>query len=178
MSRIGKTPIPVPDKVKVSIKGQAVEVEGPKGKLNWDLPKQIAASQKDNEIVVERSSDVKEVKALHGLARSLVNNMVIGVSAGFSKELEIQGVGFKAAVKGDAIDLNLGYSHQINYALPKDVKVTVAEGTKIKIEGADKQIVGRVAAEIRSFYPPEPYKGKGVRYKDEHVIRKEGKTVQ
>ena len=178
MSRIGKTPIPVPDKVKVSIKGQAVEVEGPNGKLNWDLSKQIAASQKDNEIVVERSSDVKEVKALHGLARSLVNNMVIGVSTGFSKELEIQGVGFKAAVKGDVIDLNLGYSHQINYALPKDVKVTVAEGTKIKIEGADKQIVGRVAAEIRSFYPPEPYKGKGVRYKDERVIRKEGKTVQ
>ena len=178
MSRIGKTPIPVPDKVKVSIKGQAVEVEGSNGKLNWDLPKQIAASQKDNEIVVERSSDVKEVKALHGLARSLVNNMVIGVSTGFSKELEIQGVGFKAAVKGDVIDLNLGYSHQINYALPKDVKVTVAEGTKIKIEGADKQIVGRVAAEIRSFYPPEPYKGKGVRYKDERVIRKEGKTVQ
>ena len=121
---------------------------------------------------------MKEVKALHGLARSLVNNMVIGVSTGFSKELEIQGVGFKAAVKGDVIDLNLGYSHQINYALPKDVKVTVAEGTKIKIEGADKQIVGRVAAEIRSFYPPEPYKGKGVRYKDERVIRKEGKTVQ
>jgi large subunit ribosomal protein L6 len=178
MSRIGKTPIPVPDKVSVSIKGQAVEVEGPNGKLNWDLPKQIAASQKDNEIVVERSSDVKEVKALHGLARSLVNNMLIGVSTGFSKELEIQGVGFKAAVKGDVIDLNLGYSHKINYALPKDVKVTVVEGTKIKIEGADKQIVGRVAAEIRSFYPPEPYKGKGVRYKDERVIRKEGKTVQ
>jgi large subunit ribosomal protein L6 len=178
MSRIGKTPIPVPDKVKVSIKGQAVEVEGPNGKLNWDSPEQIAASQNDNEIVVVRSSDLKEVKALHGLARSLVNNMVIGVSTGFSKELEIQGVGFKAAVKGDVINLNLGYSHQINYALPKDVKVTVVEGTKVKIEGADKQIVGKVAAEIRSFYPPEPYKGKGVRYKDEHVIRKEGKTVQ
>lgn len=168
----------MPDKVKVSIKGQAVEVEGPNGKLNWDLPEQIAASQNDNEIVVVRSSDLKEVKALHGLARSLVNNMVIGVSTGFSKELEIQGVGFKAAVKGDVINLNLGYSHQINYALPKDVKVTVVEGTKVKIEGADKQIVGKVAAEIRSFYPPEPYKGKGVRYKDEHVIRKEGKTVQ
>ena len=178
MSRIGKTPVPVPDKVKVSIKGQSVEVEGPNGKLNWDLPGQVSASQKDNQIVIERANDLKEVKALHGLARSLVNNMVIGVSVGFTKELEIQGVGFKAAVKGNVIDLNLGYSHQINYALPKDVKVTVAEGTNIKIEGADKQVVGKVAAEIRSFYPPEPYKGKGVRYKDERVIRKEGKTVQ
>ncbi len=178
MSRIGKSPVPLPDKVKVTIKGQAIEVEGPNGKLNWDVPGRASVELKDNQVVVTRDGDDKEAKALHGLTRSLVNNMVIGVSTGFVKELEIQGVGFKAAVKGNVIDLNLGYSHQINYEIPKDLKVTVAEGTKIKIEGADKQIVGRVAAEIRSFYPPEPYKGKGVRYKDERVIRKEGKTVQ
>ena len=178
MSRIGKTPISIPDKVKVSINGQSIAVEGPNGKLDWDLPNRTSASVKENLVVVERDGDDKQAKALHGLARSLVNNMVVGVSTGFTKELEIQGVGFKAAVKGSVIDLNLGYSHAINYDIPKDVKVTVSEGTNIKIEGADKQIVGRVASEIRSFYPPEPYKGKGVRYKDERVIRKEGKTVQ
>jgi len=140
MSRIGKTPIPVPDKVKVSIKGQAVEVEGPKGKLNWDLPKQIAASQKDNEIVVERSSDVKEVKALHGLARSLVNNMVIGVSAGFSKELEIQGVGFKAAVKGDAIDLNLGYSLRSIMLYLKMLKSPLLRGLRSRLRAPTNRL--------------------------------------
>ena len=178
MSRIGKTPVPLPEKVKVTIKGQFIEVEGPSGKLKWDVPARASIELKDNQVVVTRDGDDKEAKALHGLTRSLVNNMVIGVSEGFAKELEIQGVGFKAAVKGSVINLNLGYSHQINYDIPKDIKVTVTEGTNIKIEGADKQVVGRVAAEIRSFYPPEPYKGKGVRYKGEKVIRKEGKTVQ
>ncbi len=178
MSRIGKSPIDLPDKVKVAINGQAVEVEGPKGKLSWDVPGRASVEQKENQLVVSRDGDDKEAKALHGLTRSLLNNMVIGVSTGFTKELEINGVGFKAAVKGNVIDLNLGYSHQINYSFPKDLKVTVSEGTNIKIEGADKQVVGRVAAEIRSFYPPEPYKGKGVKYKDERIIRKEGKTVQ
>ncbi|MCS1408225.1 MAG: 50S ribosomal protein L6 [Verrucomicrobia subdivision 3 bacterium] len=178
MSRIGKTPILVPAKVKVAIKGQAIDVEGPNGKLSWEAPKRTKVVLKDSNVVVQRDGDDKEAKAQHGLARSLVNNMVIGVSRGFVKELEIQGVGFKAAIKGKAIELNLGYSHQINYSIPKGVKVSVAEGTNIKIEGPDKQVVGRVAAEIRGFYPPEPYKGKGVRYKDERVIRKEGKTVQ
>lgn len=178
MSRIGKSPVDLPDKVKVSIKGQTIEVEGPNGKLSWDVPNRVSVEQKDNQLVASRDGDDKEAKALHGLTRSLLNNMVIGVSTGFTKELEINGVGFKAAVKGNVIDLNLGYSHQINYPFPKDLKVTVSEGTNIKIEGADKQVVGRVAAEIRSFYPPEPYKGKGVKYKDERIIRKEGKTVQ
>lgn len=178
MSRIGRNPVPVPEKVKVSISGKAVVIEGPNGKLDWEVPSRTSVSVKDNTIVVERDGDDKEAKAQHGLTRSLLNNMVIGVSTGFSKELEIQGVGFKAAVKGKVIDLNLGYSHQINYPLPDGVKVTVAEGTKVKIEGPDKQVVGRVAAEIRNFYPPEPYKGKGVRYSDERVVRKEGKTVQ
>lgn len=178
MSRIGKAPVPVPDKVKVSISGRNVEVEGPNGKLNWEIPSRTKVALEENNVVVTREGDDKEAKALHGLTRSLLNNMVIGVSTGFTKELEIQGVGFKAAVKGDIIDLNLGYSHAIQYDIPKDIKVTVAEGTNIKIEGADKQVVGRVASEIRSFYPPEPYKGKGVRYKDERIIRKEGKTVQ
>ncbi len=178
MSRIGKSPVDLPEKVKVSIKGQTVDVEGPNGKLTWDVPSRVSVEQKDNQLVASRDGDDKEAKALHGLTRSLLNNMVIGVSTGFTKELEINGVGFKAAVKGNVIDLNLGYSHQINYSFPKDLKVTVSEGTNIKIEGADKQVVGRVASEIRSFYPPEPYKGKGVKYKDERIIRKEGKTVQ
>ena len=175
MSRIGKTPIPVPDKVKVSITGQAVEVEGPKGKLNWDLPKQIAATQKDNEIVVERSSDVKEVKALHGLARSLVNNMVIGVANGFAKTLLLQGVGYRAAAKGSVLNLTLGFSHPVDYQLPEGITAECPNQTTVVVSGVDKQRVGQAAAEIRAFRPPEPYKGKGVRYADEHVRRKEAK---
>ncbi len=178
MSRIGKAPITVPDKVKVAVNGQSVEVDGPNGKLSWEVPSRTTVKLDDKTVTVERDGDDKEAKAMHGLTRSLINNMVIGVSQGFTKELEIQGVGFKAAVKGKVIDLNLGYSHVINYPIPDGVKVTVAEGTNVKIEGPDKQLVGRVASEIRGFYPPEPYKGKGVRYKDERVIRKEGKTVQ
>ena len=178
MSRIGKTPVPVPEKVKVSLNGRVIAVEGPKGKLDWELPGRTSGEVEGNQVIIKRDGDDKNAKAQHGLARALVNNMVLGVSEGFSKELEIQGVGFKAAVKGRVIDLNLGYSHVIHYELPKEVKVTVAEGVNIKVEGIDKQVVGRVAAEIRGFYPPEPYKGKGVRYKDERVVRKEGKKVQ
>ncbi len=129
-------------------------------------------------LLVARDGDDAEAKALHGLSRALLNNMVKGVSEGFVKKLEIQGVGFKAAVQGNLVNLSLGYSHPVNYAIPAQIKVTVEENTKLTIEGPDKQVVGQVAAEIRSFYPPEPYKGKGVRYSDEHVRRKEGKTVQ
>jgi len=178
MSRIGKQPIAIPPKVKVEVKGQQVFVEGPKGKLNWQLPRHTAIKLENGRLLVSREGDSDQIKALHGLSRALVNNMVRGVSEGFVKKLEIQGVGFKAAVQGKAVNLNLGYSHPINYPIPDQIKVTVEENTKLTIEGPDRQVVGQVAAEIRSFYPPEPYKGKGVRYVDERVIRKEGKTVQ
>lgn len=178
MSRIGKQPVSIPDKVKVEVKGQQISAEGPKGKLSLELPKRTSALIKDKTVVVSRKDDTAESKALHGLSRSLVNNMLLGVATGFVKKLEIQGVGFKAAVQGKNVNLSLGYSHPVNYAIPDQIKVTVEENTKVTIEGPDKATVGRVAAEIRSFYPPEPYKGKGVRYSDEKVIRKEGKTVQ
>lgn len=179
MSRIGKKIIELPSKVKLNITGNgAVTVEGPKGKLDWRLPKQISAKQDGNMVTLERSSEDRKVRALHGLSRALVNNMVTGVSTGFVRDLEIQGVGFKAAVKGAILDLNLGFSHDIHFSIPEGIKITVAENTKIKIEGIDRQLVGQVAADIRAYYPPEPYKGKGVRYAGEQIQRKEGKTVQ
>jgi large subunit ribosomal protein L6 len=178
MSRIGKQPIAIPAKVKVEIKGQQVSIEGPKGKLSWELPRRTSLKVDDGKVVVSREGEDPQARALHGLSRALVNNMVRGVSEGFSKKLEIQGVGFKAAVQGKTVNLNLGYSHPVVYDIPDQIKVTVEENTKLTIEGPDRQVVGQVAAEIRSFYPPEPYKGKGVRYSDERVVRKEGKTVQ
>jgi large subunit ribosomal protein L6 len=178
MSRIGKQAISIPPKVKVEVKGQQVLVEGPKGKLNWALPRRTSLKVEGGKVVVSRQGDDAQAKALHGLSRALVNNMVRGVSEGFMKKLEIHGVGFKAAVQGKAVNLSLGYSHPVTYELPDQIKVTVEENTKLTIEGPDRQAVGQVAAEIRSFYPPEPYKGKGVRYSDERVVRKEGKTVQ
>lgn len=178
MSRIGKQPIAIPPKVKVDIKGTKVHVEGPKGKLDMTLPRRTAVSVKDNQVLVTRDGDDAEARALHGLGRALINNMVKGVADGFVKKLEIQGVGFKAAVQGSVVNLSLGYSHPLNYPIPAQIKVTVEENTKLTIEGPDKALVGLVASEIRAFYPPEPYKGKGVRYSDEKVIRKEGKTVQ
>ncbi|MCP5522779.1 MAG: 50S ribosomal protein L6 [Verrucomicrobiales bacterium] len=178
MSRIGKLPIPLPAKVKADVKAGTVHVEGPKGKLQFDLPKSIQARLEDGRILVTREADTAEVKALHGLARAIVNNMVHGVGEGYVKRLEIHGVGFKAAVQGQEVTMNLGYSHQINYLVPAGVSVKVEENTKLVVEGPDKQAVGQVAAELRSYYPPEPYKGKGVRYSDERVVRKEGKKVQ
>jgi large subunit ribosomal protein L6 len=178
MSRIGKQPIAIPPKVKVEVKGQQVFVEGPKGKLNWELPRRTSLKVENGKVVVSREGDDARAKALHGLSRALVNNMVRGVSEGFVKKLEIQGVGFKAAVADNKVTMSLGYSHPIVYPIPAQIKVTVEENTKLTIEGPDRQSVGQVAAELRSFYPPEPYKGKGVRYTDERVIRKEGKTVQ
>ena len=178
MSRIGKQPIAIPPKVKVEVKGQKVFVEGPKGKLNWELPRRTSVKVENATVLISRQGDDAQAKALHGLSRALVNNMVRGVTEGFVKKLEIQGVGFKAAVQGKDVNLILGYSHPIVYPIPDQVKVTVEENTKLTIEGPDRQVVGQVAAELRSFYPPEPYKGKGVRYSDERVIRKEGKTVQ
>lgn len=178
MSRIGKSPIVVPAAVKVDVKGKKVSVQGPKGKLDMELPRRTSLKVEGDKIVVSRDGEDAEAKAMHGLGRALINNMVLGVSVGFSKKLEINGVGFKAAVQGKVVNLTLGYSHPINYPIPDQIKVTVEENTKVTIEGPSKQVVGQVAAEIRSYYPPEPYKGKGVKYSDEKIIRKEGKTVQ
>ena len=171
-------PIAIPAKVKVEIKGQKVFVEGPKGKLDFALPKRTTAKLENNQVVVSRTGEDAEAKALHGLSRAIINNLIKGVSDGFMKKLEINGVGFKASVTGKLVNLVLGYSHPLNYPIPDQIKVTVEENTKVTIEGPSKEVVGRVAAEIRSFYPPEPYKGKGVKYSDEKIVRKEGKTVQ
>jgi large subunit ribosomal protein L6 len=179
MSRIGNKAVEIPDKVKVNIGNDgAVAVEGPKGKLNWQLPREIKANVADNKVSLARSAETRSVKALHGLARALVNNMVQGVSTGFTKDLIIEGVGFKAAVQGNNLNLSLGFSHPVLHPIPEGIKVTVTENTKISISGIDKHLVGQVAADIRRYYPPEPYKGKGVRYAGEVIRRKEGKTVQ
>jgi large subunit ribosomal protein L6 len=179
MSRIGNKPIQIPSSVKITVsKTGGVQAEGPKGKLQWNLPAGITGTVEGQNLVFQRSGEDRKVRALHGLARAMVNNMVVGTSQGFTRDLEIHGVGFKAAVQGKTLKLNLGYSHDILFPIPEGIKVTVAENTKIKIEGIDKQVVGQVASDIRAYYPPEPYKGKGVRYAGEHIIRKEGKTVQ
>ncbi len=179
MSRIGNKAVEILDKVKVNIDDDgAVSVEGPKGKLHWNLPRAIRASVKDNQVSVVREAETRSAKALHGLSRSLVHNMVQGVSEGFTKQLEIEGVGFRAAVQGSTLNLSLGFSHPVQFSIPKDIKITVTDNTKITIQGADKKLVGQVAADIRRFYPPEPYKGKGVRYAGEQIRRKVGKTVQ
>lgn len=178
MSRIGKQPVPIPAQVTVNVQGQNVLVEGPKGKLNFELPRRMAARVEAGKVLVSRAADDAEARALHGLSRAILNNMVRGVSEGFVKKLEIQGVGFKAWVKDKVVGMTLGYSHEINYPLPPQITVTVEENTKITVEGPDRQMVGQVAADLRGFYPPEPYKGKGVRYLGEQVKRKEGKTVQ
>ncbi|NGO40069.1 50S ribosomal protein L6 [Limisphaera ngatamarikiensis] len=178
MSRVGKQPVPVPPQVKVQVDGRTVRAEGPKGKLSMELPPLTSARLDGNRIVVERLADTKQAKAMHGLGRALVNNLVQGVAQGYQKRLEIHGVGFRASVQGNTLTLNLGFSHPVVYQAPEGVKITVEENTRIVVEGADKQKVGQVAAQIRSFYPPEPYKGKGIRYEGEQIIRKEGKAVQ
>ena len=171
-------PIVVPAAVKVNVSGRKVSMQGPKGKLDMEMPRRTSLKIEGNTIVVSRDGEDAEAKAMHGLGRALLNNMVEGVNVGFTKKLEINGVGFKAAVQGNVVNLSLGYSHPINYPIPAQIKVTVEENTKVTIEGPNKQVVGLVASEIRAYYPPEPYKGKGVKYSDEKVIRKEGKTVQ
>jgi len=178
MSRVGKATIAVPEKVSVKISGANVAVDGPKGKLELDLPEGLVVTEDSGELTVERASELRSLRALHGTFRSLINNMIQGVNEGYVKDLEIQGVGFRAAVKGKAIDLSLGKSHPILHPIPEGLTVTVADNTKIKVEGIDKQLVGQFAAEVRSYYPPEPYKGKGVRYVGEYVRRKAGKSVK
>lgn len=178
MSRIGKLPIPLPPKVKVAVQDRLIKVEGPKGILDFHLPKQTRVTVADNKLLVLRDGDNAQAKAMHGLSRAILYNLVKGVSEGFMKKLEVHGVGFKVAVQGQQVNLNLGYSHPIVYPIPPQIKVSLDENNKIVIEGPDKQKVGQVAAELRRFYPPEPYKGKGIRYVGERVVRKEGKTVQ
>ncbi len=179
MSRIGKKAVEIPAKVKVNIDDSGkVAVEGPKGKLDWKLPKGIKANVADNQVSLVRDAETRSLKALHGLSRALINNMVVGVSEGFTRNLEIEGVGFKAAVQGKNLNLSLGFSHPVLFPIPEDIKIVVTDNTKIAIAGVDKKTVGQVAADIRGYYPPEPYKGKGVRYAGEQVRRKEGKTVQ
>ena len=177
MSRIGKAPIPVPSGVDITISGSTVAVKGPKGELSRELPEQIAVRQDGDELLVERLDDERESRALHGLMRSLVANMITGVTDGFRKELDIVGVGYRAAVKGsNGIELALGFSHPVLVEAPEGISFVVPAPTRIEVHGIDKQLVGQVAADIRAWRKPEPYKGKGVRYVDEHVRRKAGKA--
>ena len=177
MSRIGKQPVSIPDKVKVTVNGEKVLVEGPKGKVEKTFAPAVKVTVGDKKVTFAPTEDTRFAKAMYGTARSVVAGMVKGVTEGYVKDLEIQGVGFKANLKGKQLDLALGYSHPILMDIPEGIKITVTDQTKVKVEGADKQLVGAVTAEIRSFYPPEPYKGKGVRIVGERVRRKEGKTV-
>ena len=177
MSRIGRKPIPLIKGIKVEKRDGGIKVVGPKGELIAKIPSSIAVDVKENEIVLTRTGDDKGQKALHGTWRALVNNMVKGVSEGFQKRLEIVGVGYKAESKGKKIQLALGYSHPILFQPPSGIKIEVPQPTSIVITGIDKQLVGQVAAKIRSFRPPEPYKGKGVKYAGEYVRRKAGKAA-
>ena len=176
MSRIGKKPVPVPAGVTVSVNGARVSAKGPKGELSLALPSGITAAVKDGILNVTCSEDTAAGSSLHGLARSLVANMLTGVAKGYSIELELQGVGFRAAVQGSKLTMTIGYSSPVIFQAPNGITIAVKESL-ITVSGPDKQQVGDTAARIRSFYPPEPYKGKGIRYKGEHVRRKTGKTV-
>jgi len=175
MSRVGKKPIPIPDKVKVSIKDRHVAVEGPKGNLELDVAPPITVKKEDNDIIVTRPNDARRNRAFHGLTRALIANMVRGVSEGFEKKLEIQGVGYRAVAQGKALNFQLGYSHPILFEPPEGVDLSV-DRSIVTVSGIDKQAVGQVAAQIRGLRKPEPYKGKGIRYVGEHVRRKAGKT--
>ncbi len=178
MSRIGKKPIPMPYGVKVSVdKANIVTVEGPKGKLTLQVSPRIKIVVEDGQVRVERPTDLKMDKALHGLYRSLINNMIIGVTQGYKKELEMVGVGYKAQLKGKELVLEVGYSHPVVYPIPEGVNIQTPKPTQIVVEGIDKQKVGQVAAEIRKIRPPEPYKGKGIRYVGEKIRRKAGKAA-
>jgi large subunit ribosomal protein L6 len=176
MSRIGKKPIAVPGGVDVTIDGSRVRVKGPKGELERTLHREVTVRQEGGQVIVERPSDDARHKALHGLSRTLVANMVEGVTKGFVRTLEIQGVGYKAEMKPYGVNMIVGYSHQVPYHAPAGISIRVENNTVVKIEGADKEIVGQVASELRAVRPPEPYKGKGVRYQGEQVRRKAGKT--
>lgn len=177
MSRIGKKPIAVPEGVEVKISSDLVEVTGPLGRLTQNLYPKIKVTKRDGQIFVERLSDNKYYRSLHGLARSLINNLIIGVTKGFRKELIITGMGYRAKLEGRVLNLQLGYSHPVKFSLPEGIEIKVEKQTQIMVSGIDKQLVGEVAAKIRRFRPPEPYKGKGIRYIDEHIKRKVGKAA-
>jgi large subunit ribosomal protein L6 len=176
MSRIGRKPVPIPSGVTVTLDGPRVTVTGPKGELSRTLPAEMRVSQDDGMITVERPSDSGRHRALHGLTRSLLHNMVQGVTEGFAKKLEIHGVGYKAEAHPKGVRLVVGYSHPVEYAAPAGIAIKVETPTQVTVEGIDKEMVGQVAAELRGVRPPEPYKGKGIRYVGEHVRRKAGKT--
>lgn len=175
MSRVGKNPIEIPGDVQVSIEGAMVTARGKLGELSHQVSKSVSTSLEEGKVVVRPVDDSKTARAMWGTTRSLLQSLVTGVSAGFSKQLEINGVGYRAAVQGSTLTLQLGYSHDIDYPIPEGITITCAKPTSISISGANKQRVGQVAAEIRSYRPPEPYKGKGIKYLDEVILRKEGK---
>lgn len=176
MSRIGKLPVAIPAGVKVSLDGNKMTVQGPKGSLSQDLHERMSIAVETEQIIVKRSTDSKTDSALHGLTRALINNMVVGVTTGFKKDLEINGVGYRAEISGKVLTLSLGYSHPVVYELPEGISVEVEKQTKLSVSGIDKQQVGSAAAKIRSFRKPEPYKGKGIKYADERIVRKAGKA--
>ncbi len=175
MSRVGKNPVSIPDGVQVKKDGNIVTVTGKKGELSLPFTKDVSVDIEDGQVVVSPADQTKKSRALWGTFRSRINNMVIGVSEGFTKELEVKGVGYRAAVQGNILTLALGYSHDIKFVIPEDINITVDKQTSLKVEGVDNQKVGQIAAELRSLRKPEPYKGKGVRYSDEYVRIKEGK---
>ena len=177
MSRIGRKPVPVAKGVKIEKKDRLLKIAGPKGELSASVPASIGVDVQQSEVLLTRSSDVKEQRALHGTWRALINNMIKGVSEGFQKKLEIVGVGYKAEIKGKKIQFALGYSHPILFEPPQGIKIEIPAPTSIVISGIDKQLVGQVAAKLRSFRPPEPYKGKGVKYEGEYIRRKAGKAA-
>jgi large subunit ribosomal protein L6 len=177
MSRIGRKPIPVPEAVTVEVAPGRVAVKGPKGELTQSLSPEMKVEQEDGTVTVSRPTDRGEHRALHGLTRSLIANMVEGVTEGFEKRLEIQGVGYRAQLKGRKLEMALGYSHPVAIEPPEGIEFEVPQQTEIVVRGIDKQLVGQVAADIRKRRPPEPYKGKGIRYRDEHVVRKVGKRA-
>ena len=176
MSRIGRLPVPLTDGAKVDVVGRTVTVKGPKGSLAQELPGGISAEVADGKILVKRRDDSKPQRALHGLTRALLNNAVVGVTKGFSKDLEIQGVGYRAQLAGSNVSFTLGYTHAIEFPVPRGIQISVDKQTKLTISGIDRQQVGQVAAEIRALRPPDVYKGKGVRYANEVVRKKAGKT--
>jgi large subunit ribosomal protein L6 len=178
MSRVGKSPIPVPSGVDVTISGTHVTVKGPQGTLERDIPAPISVRQEGDELRVERPDDERRNRALHGLVRSLVNNMVVGVTEGYTRQLEIVGVGYRANLAGSTLDLSLGFSHPVKVDAPDGITFEVPQPTQITVKGIDKELVGQVAANIRAIRKPEPYKGKGVRYAGEHVRRKAGKAAK
>lgn len=177
MSRIGRLPLTVPAGVEVTLSGNVATVKGAKGQSTLRIPSQITVTVNDGQALVERKDEAKESRALHGTIRNTLKNMILGVQTGYVKELEIQGVGYKAVLQGKVLVLSLGFSHEIKYEIPEGIKVEVAGTTDVKVSGHEKALVGQVAARIRAFAPAEPYKGKGVRYKGEQIRRKEGKAV-